>query len=143
MAWHDDPDRQRPMLALSFEPTDDGYVYYHWRWSRGIPVTIEEREAYLRIPALGSRRAWRRAIAERATVAPRPFGPTHRKLLARMPVSAMVAGFSIGAILALTALAEPSSVSRIFCMIAGLAMIAFAGQIAIAKWAIRKGAPTS
>ena len=85
MGWSQDPAAQRAMLALSFEPSGDGHVYYHRRWSRGIPGSAEEREDYLRIPALGSRRAWRNSIAGRPTVPPRAHGPVQRKIFETMP----------------------------------------------------------
>lgn len=89
-------DEQRAILALSFDPSEKGYLYYHWRWSHGVPVTVEEREAYLSIPALRSRRAWRKSIAGRPTSPPRPFQPVQRKLLATMPISMVVMTLLIG-----------------------------------------------
>jgi uncharacterized membrane protein YhaH (DUF805 family) len=35
------------LIELSFEPYGDGFVFYKNAWSSGIPVTAEEREAYL------------------------------------------------------------------------------------------------
>ncbi|MDB5707895.1 MAG: hypothetical protein JWN66_5011 [Sphingomonas bacterium] len=121
------------MLALSFEPAESGYIYYHWRWSRGIPVTAEERDAYLRIPALGSRQAWRKGIANRATLPPRAYQPTYRKLLAALPASTVIFGLLVGLPLAASGMAELWSISGAACLIGGLALIGFAGQIAFAK----------
>lgn len=49
----DDSDKQRAILALSFEPAENGYLYYHWRWSRGVPVTAEERDSVSLDPSAG------------------------------------------------------------------------------------------
>jgi|GEM_PF-3727643 len=78
-------EEQRRILALSFELGPDGNVYYRNAWSRGIPVSEAEREAYLSIPALGSRRLWLNAIAGRPSVPRRAYWPTAFKLLAAMP----------------------------------------------------------
>lgn len=134
-------DRQRALFALSFEPAENGYVYYHRRWSRGIPVTAEERDAYLRIPAWGSRHAWQRAIAGRPTVPPRPYRPVQRKLLATMPGSMIVSGLAVGLPLIASGFATLPSLAGIACMIGGLALTGFAGQIAFAKLRAGKAGP--
>ncbi|QNA82632.1 hypothetical protein G4G27_00380 [Sphingomonas sp. So64.6b] len=126
-------DEGRAILALSFEPSADGYFYYYWRWSRGIPVTAEEREAYLKIPSLGSRRAWRKGIANRSTVPPRAFGPTHQKLLVAMPVSMAVLGLLGGLIFALSGASDILSIGGVASLIAGVALIWFGCWIILAK----------
>jgi hypothetical protein len=40
-------DETRRLLATSFEPHGEGFVYYKHRWSSGLPVTAAEREEYL------------------------------------------------------------------------------------------------
>ncbi len=62
---------ERAFLDSSFEPHGDGYAFYRHHWARGIPVTAEEREAYLRPPLDGSRRDFHEAIRGRAAVLPR------------------------------------------------------------------------
>ncbi|MES2056085.1 MAG: hypothetical protein V4564_09115 [Pseudomonadota bacterium] len=126
-------DEGRAILALSFEPSADGFFYYCWRWSRGIPVTMEEREAYLKIPAWGSRRAWRKGIANRSTVPPRPFGPTHQKLLVAIPVSAIVVVLLSGLIFSLSGASDISSIGGVASLIAGLVLIWFGCRVILAK----------
>lgn len=127
-------DEQRAILALSFDPSEKGYLYYHWRWSRGVPVTVEEREAYLSIPALGSRRAWRKSIAGRPTSPPRPFQPVQRKLLATMPISMVVMTLLIGLPLALSGLAELQTIGGLARAVGGLLAVVFGAQIIFAKF---------
>ena len=127
-------DEQRAILALSFEPTPHGYLYYHWRWSRGVPVTTEEREVYLSIPALGSRRAWRKGIAGRPTSPPRSFQPTQRKLLSTMPVSMVVMAILIGVPLAVSGVTEFQTIGGLARAVGGLLAVAFGAQIVVAKF---------
>ena len=50
---------ERAFLATSFERNGDGYAFYRHHLARGIPVTAEELESYLRPPLDGSRiMAW-------------------------------------------------------------------------------------
>ena len=130
----DRSNNQRAILALSFEPTESGYLYYHWRWSRGIPVTAEEREAYLAIPVLGSRRAWRMAIAGRATAPTRAFKPVQRELLAALPMSMVFFALLIGIPLSLSGLAELQTLGGLARAMGGLLAVAFGAQIAFAKF---------
>ncbi len=126
------------MLALSFESADTGYIYYHWRWSRGIPVTAEERERYLSIPALGSRRAWRAAIAGRPSVPARVFQPVRRKLLAELPTRMVVMALLLGIPLAVSGLAELQTIGGLARSLCGLLAVVFGLQIAFAKYAKRR-----
>lgn len=130
----DEADKQRTILALSFEPAENGYLYYHWRWSRGVPVTAEERDEYLSIPALGSRRAWRKSIAGRPTSPPRSFQPAQRKLLAAMPISVVVMALLIGVPLALSGLAELQTMGGLARVVGGLLAVVFGAQIIFAKF---------
>ncbi|WCM27425.1 hypothetical protein NDN01_00345 [Sphingomonas sp. QA11] len=134
MVWgRDKSEQQRSILALSFEPINQGYLYYHWRWSRGIPVSAEERDAYLAIPALGSRRAWRRSIAGRPTSPPRSFRPAQQKLLASMPISMALIAFLFGVPLALSGLVELQTISGLVRAVGGLLAVVFGAQIIYAK----------
>ncbi|QIG81233.1 hypothetical protein [Stakelama tenebrarum] len=135
----DKANHQRAALALSFEPDDDGYLYYHWRWSRGIPVTAEEREAYLAIPVLGSRRAWRKSISGRPTAPHRAFRPVQQKLLARMPISMIVVALLVGIALAGSGLVELQTLSGLARAMIGLMAIVFATQIILAKYKQARG----
>lgn len=95
------PDQQRKMLSISFAPHGDGYLYYRNSWSRGVPVSAAEREAYISMPlttsTFGSRRAWRQSIAGREAIGRRrPYGPAELKLLAAMP-SGFAVIFLLGA----------------------------------------------
>ena len=86
---------ERHFLDSSFEPNGDGYVFYRHHLARGIPVTAEEREAYLRPPLGASRRDFHGAIRGRkATLPRRPWWRSQRATLAAIP-----AGFGLGLIL--------------------------------------------
>lgn len=131
-------DAQRAMLALSFEQVGDGYLYYHWRWSRGIPVTADEREAYLAIPVVGSRRTWRKSIAGRSTMPSRAFRPVQQKLLAAFPVSMIVMALLFGVPLATSGLLELQTLGGLARALGGLFAIIFAMQIMFAKYIERR-----
>jgi hypothetical protein len=128
-----DPAEQRSILALSFEPLGDGYAYYHYRWSRGVPVTAEEREAYLNIPAMGSRRAWRTRIAGRETVPPRSYRSVQHTLLAAMPIRMAVVGIVAGSLGLLSGVAAKETALATIYMIGGTVMIVFGGSIVLAR----------
>jgi hypothetical protein len=85
---------ERDFLDSSFEPHGDGYAFYRHHFARGVAVTAEEREAYLR-PALdGSRRDFHAAIRGRpATLPRRSWWRSQRSTLAGIP-----AGFGFGLI---------------------------------------------
>ncbi|MDB5709130.1 MAG: hypothetical protein JWL96_1200 [Sphingomonas bacterium] len=134
-----DPEEQRRILSLSFEPQGDGYLYYHWRWSRGVPVSAAEREAYLRIPALGSRRAWRRAIEGRLTAPPRAYGPVHQKLAAAFPAHMVVMGIIFGSVALISAWNAPSVPEKIGVALVGFIMLLLMVPIVVAKISARRG----
>jgi hypothetical protein len=76
----------RSLLDSSFEPNGDGYVFYRHHFARGIPVTAEEREAYLRPPFGGSRRDFYGAIRGRPASLPRrSWWRSQRATLAAIP----------------------------------------------------------
>jgi hypothetical protein len=127
-------EQQRDILALSFELAENGYLYYQSRWSRGVPVTAEEREAYLSIPALGSRRGWRKAIAGRPTGPPRAFRPVYRRLLASLPKRMIFAAVLIGFPIALIGLADLRTLGGLALAVGGLLFVTFGAQIAFAKF---------
>lgn len=133
------PVPQREMLALSFEPTEYGFLYYHYRWSRGIPVTPEEREAYLNMPAFGSARAWRKSLAGRETAPPRAYAPVLWKLLRTMPLSIAVIGLAVGAFVLLLGFYEPNMALAIVYVAFGGANLIWGALIVAARFqAIRR-----
>jgi hypothetical protein len=86
---------ERTFLDCSFEPYGDGYHFYRHHLARGIRVTAEEREIYLRPPLDGSRRAFHEAIGGRPADGPRrPWLRSQHATLASIP-----AGFGLGLIL--------------------------------------------
>lgn len=86
---------ERHFLDSSFEPNGDGWAFYRHHFARGIPVSAEEREAYLRPPLDGSRRAFYDAIRGREAVLPRrSWWRSQRLTLAGIP-----AGFGFGLVL--------------------------------------------
>ena len=86
---------ERTALDSSFEPSGDFYVFYRHHFARGVPVTAEERETYLRPPFDGSRRAFYDAIRGRpATLPRRSWWRSQRVTLASIPT-----GFGWGLVL--------------------------------------------
>jgi hypothetical protein len=86
---------ERTFLDSSFEPHGDGYAFYRHHLARGVPVTAEERETYLRPPLDGSRRDFYEAIRGRKAVLPRrSWWRSQRATLAAIP-----AGFGLGLVL--------------------------------------------
>lgn len=128
------PSQQREMLELSFEQTENGFVYYHYRWSRGIPVTAEEREEYLNIPVLGSRRAWRKALSGRESLQPRPYAPVAWKLLRRMPVRMALLSMIFGVAGLLSAPYAANMLLAAMYAVVGCAMLFFGTSIVAARF---------
>jgi hypothetical protein len=86
---------ERTFLDSSFEREGDGFIFYRHHFARGIPVSAEERETYLRPPLDGSRRAFYAAIRGRPATAPRrSWWRSQRAILAAIP-----AGFGLGLVL--------------------------------------------
>ena len=86
---------ERDFLDSSFEPNGDGYLFYRHHRARGIEVTAEEREAYLRPPLDGSRRSFHESIRGRPATGPRrAWWRSQRATLAGIPT-----GFGFGLIL--------------------------------------------
>lgn len=126
------PDDQRALLELSFEPSGEDYVYYRNRWSQGVPVSVAEREAYLKTAVFGSRAAWHKSIANRQLVPPRPYFPVLRKLLATMPLSMAASGLLFGLIGLTVGIAEPRLVWAVLWLLGGFLMSVFAVSIILA-----------
>jgi hypothetical protein len=126
--------RQREMLALSFEPTEDGFIYYHYRWSRGIPVTPEEREKYLDIPVFGSRRRWRKALAGRESSPPRAYSPVAWKLMKKTPLRMAVFALVFGGFGLFAGTNEPNLVFATAYVVAGAATLFLGGLIIAARF---------
>lgn len=79
---------ERHFLDSSFEPDGDGFLFYRSHWSRGVPVTAEERALYLRPPLEGSRRDFYRRIEGRPATGPRRgFWRSQLRTAASIPVA--------------------------------------------------------
>ena len=89
------PEDQRLLLETSFEPHGTGFLFYRHRWAKGVPVSAAERDEYLAIPVLGSRRAFYRKIKDRAPV---KGEREYRRAAARM-ASALPQGMAVGILL--------------------------------------------
>jgi hypothetical protein len=126
--------QQREILALSFEPAEGGFVYYHNRWSRGMPVTSDEREEYLNLRVIGSRGAWRKTLIGRETVPPRAFKPVLRKLLRAMPLRMAIFGTAFGIGSLVSGLNEPNWILATLYVAAGCMMLFFGGAIFAARF---------
>jgi hypothetical protein len=59
-----DPQEIRRLREGAFEPLGEGYVYFKHRWAPGLPVTAEEREAYLAAPGLSFGAPFSRGLEE-------------------------------------------------------------------------------
>lgn len=71
-------DRYRELLGTAFDRAGDQWIWFANAWSRGVPVSPEERELYLAFNPLG----FRRAIKGRFATHPRrPYGATLKRLL--------------------------------------------------------------
>ncbi len=134
----DSPTEQRALLALSFEPLGSAYVYYHHRWSQGIPVTAEEREAYLRLPAVAlmARHAWRKSLAGRQPLPPRSTQTAkavRQGILLKMPPGMAVTSFAFGALGLVSGFSERNIALAAIYVVVGVALLLFAAAIALAK----------
>jgi hypothetical protein len=92
----------RRLLETSFEPYGSGYLFYRNRWSRGVPVSAEEREEYLAIPVFGSRRAfYKRIEARQPLFGPRDYDSAAQRMASALPkgFASSCLAFSIGAVL--------------------------------------------
>lgn len=86
---------EREFLDSSFEADGAGWIFYRHHFARGIPVTAEERDLYLRPPLDGSRRNFFAAIRGRPATAPRrSWLLSQRRTLAGIP-----AAFGLGLVL--------------------------------------------
>ena len=128
---------QRDILSVSFEPAESGYIYYHNRWSRGIPVTEKERNEYLGIPMFGSRRAWRRSLEGRETLPPRAYRPVARKLLRTVPPGMAVTSLIVGLSLLLAGMKAPGLILAVIYCGGGCACLAFGGSAVVTRLARR------
>jgi hypothetical protein len=74
------------ILSTAFEPHGDGFLFYRNRWSLGVPVSAEERDAYLAMVGLLERWRWIREVVKRpATVPRRNTEEASRRLRAAIP----------------------------------------------------------
>lgn len=70
-------DRDRHIYSTAFERSPSGFVYYERAWTKGVPVSAEEREVYLS----GARIDWLRATVGRPAVVPRrPYWPAVKRI---------------------------------------------------------------
>jgi len=89
---------ERAFLDSSFEPAGDGFLFYRTHWSRGIPVSAAEREAYLARPFGDERLHFEAMIRGRAASGPRrPYRRSYGRTLAAFPASFGAAFLAFGA----------------------------------------------
>jgi hypothetical protein len=133
-------EEQRRILAQSFEQGADGYTYYRNAWSRGIPVTEAEREAYLAIPAIGSRRTWLSAIAGRPSVPRRAYFPTVFNVYSAMPARTGIAFLSFGTFATFIAQSTDSRLVSAFSAVSGIALVSMGLVVLCGRLrSVRKG----
>ena len=131
---------QMAILETAFEPDGDGYLYYHNRWAPGIPVTVEEREAYISIPVAGfaARREWSSRIRQRAPTAPRrPSREAMVRLRAAMPLAMTIWSFLFGAMFVLVGIGSDGPWWPVVLIGGGGALILNAGANILARWRLR------
>jgi len=134
-----DTEQQRSLLALSFAPHGEGYVYYKDRWAPGIPVTTEEREQYLTDWSPVAARAFRPRIAGRAPATPprggSSAGQVQLQMLGAIPKSSAI-GPGLSGLFAIFVLSRTTSGwlsafalgAGVFLLLVGLAIAVFAGS---------------
>ena len=104
---------ERRLLETAFEPHGDGYLFYRNRWSSGIPVTAAEREQYLAIPALGSRKAFYLQIEGRTpATGPRNASDVRGRMISAIPLWSLIVAVALGIAILLSARSVESSAVR-------------------------------
>lgn len=89
---------ERALLDSSFEPYGEGFLFYRTHWSRGIPVSAAEREAYLARAFGDDRYHFEEMIRGRAASGPRrPYWLSYSRMLAAFPASFGAAFLAFGA----------------------------------------------
>jgi hypothetical protein len=132
------PTEKRALLELSFERDGDGYLFYSNRWARGVPVTAQEREAYLAAPTLAANRAFHRSLRGRSATAPaRKPGQVQKRTFASLPLRWGLTAALLGSILLLCGIGPELSAPRVALMIGGLGMAAFGVRIIAARLGAR------
>lgn len=75
---------RRRVMETAFEQFEGGWVYFRSAWSKGVPVTVEERELFVDDWTPVKAAEFHRRIAGRQTAAParglRPLGDIARAL---------------------------------------------------------------
>jgi hypothetical protein len=130
-----DPSEQRRLLALCFEPDGDGFIFFRNRWASGIPVTAEEREAYLSASPFGFRRDFYGAIKGRVPVRPprKNDGWLRWQLLRSFPAFT-IAVYLIGALLLFSFASDQRQVVwRCLLILAGALSLGMSAAIVLAK----------
>lgn len=61
---------RRTVMETAFEPFEGGWVYYRSSWSKGVPVTAEERELFVADWTPDKSAEFHRRIAGRSPVKP-------------------------------------------------------------------------
>ena len=108
-----DSDQQRKLLEAAFEPHGDGYVFYRNNFTPGLPVSKEERDAYLKRWSLSSTAIFYSRIKSRTPVKPaRGFTGT-KAILRTMPISFAVGYLSLAATFALIAFRSEGTFVRV------------------------------
>src|ERR1051325_1716419 len=89
---------ERGLMATAFEPDGENYLFYRYHWSRGIPVTAAEREAFLALPFDDERNHFEARIRGRAATGPRrPYWRSYARMIAGFPASVGAAFLAFGA----------------------------------------------
>jgi hypothetical protein len=132
-----DPSEQRRLFALSFEPDGDQFVFFRNRWASGVPVTADEREAYLSagIFDAGRRREFVRKVRDRAPIRPprRTDGGLRRQMLRSFPPFTIVVYLTFGLLAFSFAADQRVWLWQWLLVPGGLLSVGMAGAIVAAK----------
>lgn len=131
---------ERAFLDSDFEPDGAGFLFYRTHWSRGIPVSAAERQAYLARSFGDERRHFEEMIRGRAATGPRrPYWRSYGRMLAAFPASFGAAFLAFGAMFLLRAFVSDDPPPLIWLWLtAGWLSAGFGAQILLVRlWRAR------
>lgn len=133
-----DPAEQRRLLALSFEPDGDQFVFFRNRWTSGVAVTAEEREAYLSAGLFGRHEFLRTFRGRTAARPPRKTDGGLRWQMLRSFPAFMIVAYLVGGLLLLSLAADQRAwLWQGLLILAGLLSLGTSVAIVVAK--LRRG----
>lgn len=126
---------ERAFLDSGFEADGDDFLFYRSHWSRGIPVSAAEREAYLAGTIDDERSHFEEMIRGRAATGPRrPYWRSYARMLGAVPASFGAAFLAFGALFLVRGFAadDPPALTGLWLVAGGLSA-GFGAQIVLAR----------